>query len=614
MNRSTSAAIDGDTLRSRLDALRHQGRLHAGHWVIVCLSVAITFFAWHTSHSALEERSHRRFLSESERVIGLVQERLRHYEDALLSAVAAMQAQGGEMSRERWRLYADYLNLADRYPGVSGISVIHHVEADERDDYVARQRSERPERGFSLHPEHELDFHLPVAYIEPEAANAKAIGLDIAFERNRRDSALRARRLGASQITGPITLVQDTEKTPGFLFFAPYYDLGYAEANLFQGADSVAYRENSFRGLISVPLVVRSLVAGVLGRENRQVSFSISDGEELLYGEEGSRGEAARSALFSHSETLPLYGREWTFDVYSTPAFNSAFGTNQPLLVLVCGLAIDAMLLMLFALMGRSNRRVLKLAEGLTNDLSAQAAALGEKNRDLENFAHVVSHDLKTPIRGIADLADFLEEDLGGYLASNEADPGVGRNLERLREQARKGNALISGILDYSVVGLENEKRSLVDSRRMVESIGATLGLSPGKLVIDGEMPVFRTQATSLEQVLANLIGNSFKYNPDIDGAVTTVSSERHGDYFRFSVADNGPGIEPRFHERVFKAFTTLEEHQDIDSSGIGLSIVKKAVEILGGVIELDSEPGRGSTFRFTWPTEADDDTLRRAA
>ncbi len=602
--------LDVDALRSQQETLRQRGRLRWGHLVIVGSSIVITFLAWHTSSSALESRTEQRFARESERVIDLVSERLKHYEDALLSAVAAMQVSGGAMSRAQWRLYADQLNLAQRYPGVNGIGVIHHVDGGELRSYLDDRRRERPE-GFAVHPEHRFDFHLPIAYIEPESNNAAAVGLDVAFENHRRNAALEARRSGTTQISGPIVLVQDASRTPGFLFYAPYYRSG--DRAVSASAIDPDEREATFSGLIYVPLVVRSLVEGVLGAETRQVHFSIRDEADVLYAEGVPRAapavepsdREAEASSFVRIEEVPVYGRTWTFEIRSTPEFDVSSGTNQPLVVLVSGLTIDVMLLALFGLMSRSNRRTLHLAEQMTGELCTQALEMAETNRDLESFAHVVSHDLKTPIRGMQDLTEFLEEDLRGYLASNDADPEVARNLQRLHEQAARSNTLIAGILDYSIVGIEDESRTLVDSRRLVADIGESLGVRPEQLVIESELPVFHTGAVRFGQVLANLIGNSFKYHPHPERATTRVRAERRGDFYRFHVSDDGAGIEPKFHERVFKAFTTLETNQRTDSSGIGLSIVKKSVELLGGEVGVESVPGQGATFHFTWPAEA---------
>lgn len=599
------AGSDVATLREQQGVLREHARLHWFHWLIVGLSVAITLFAWHTSKSLFEQRSRQRFEVETERVISLMQERLRHYEDALLSGVAAVQATEGGMTREKWRVYSEFLSLTGRYPGISGIGLIDYVEPDELADYVARRRLEKPD--FTVHPPHESGVHLPITFVEPEGRNAAAVGLDVAFETHRRTAALRARSLGTTQISGPIVLVQDAGKTPGFLFYAPYYKRD-GEMLPFS-ADRTRFREAMFKGMVYAPLVVKELVAGVLGREHREIAFTIRDEEEIIY--EELDGTDVTDASFTLQRSVPLYGRTWTFDVRSTASLGDQAGFDESTVVLVCGLTIDAMLLALFALMARSSRRVLSLAEDMTNDLSAQASALAENNRDLESFAHVVSHDLKTPIRGIQDLTSFLREDLEDYLGSKESNPDVALSLDRLSQQATKSNTLISGILDYSLVGTEDERQSLVDTRELVEEVGTTLRLAPGQLVLEGDFPVLVTREVRLGQVFANRIGNAFKYHHSPTDAVTRVSVERRGDYYRFSIADNGPGIDPRFHARIFQAFTTLETSQSIDSSGIGLSIVKKSVEMLGGQVEIDSLPGHGTTFHFDWPV-ADGEALDR--
>lgn len=585
-----------DSLRARQRALREQGRLHWFHWTILGLSLAITLFAWHTSSTLFEERERRRFELEADRVVGMMRERLTHYEDALLSGVAAVQARGGSMTRGQWRLYADFLDLPTRYPGISGIGMIRYVPGDELEAFLTEQRAEKAD--FTIHPDHAFDFHLPITYVEPEASNAAAVGLDVAFETNRREGALRARALGTTQISGPIVLVQDAGKTPGFLFYAPYYESA-VDPNAYHGNEA-AYREAAFSGLVYAPLVVADLVAGTLGRENRNVIFAIRDGADVLFDE--LDGTQATSEAQSAVRELDLYGRTWRFELHGIDAGAVSGGVDQPLVVLVGGLTIDAMLLALFALMARSNRRVLDLAEEMINDLASQAASLAESCRDLESFAHVVSHDLKTPIRGIRDLTGFLEEDLEDYLASERANPDVRRSIKRLYEQADKSDALIGGILDYSLAGTEDEQRSIVDSRVLVGEIGETLDVRRDQLVLEGDFPVFETDAVRLGQVLANLIGNAFKYHHDRESARVSVSVERRGAFHRFSVADDGPGIDPRFHARVFEAFTTLESVRDVQSSGIGLSIVKRSVERLGGTVEIESSSGHGATFHFSWP------------
>lgn len=598
------STIDIDGLRKQQRILKRKGRLHWVHWAIIALSALITLVAWQTSNTLVQERLEQRFERDAVRTVWALHARLAHYEDALLSSVAAIMANGGEMGYEQWRAYTRQLDLNKRYPGVSGIGVIHHVAADRADAFVKRMRFNRP--GFEIHPETDLDFRLPITYIEPEAANLAAVGLDVAFETNRREAALSAREWGETRISGPITLVQDAGKTPGFLFYAPYYlDVGERPADPELAID---FRKATFQGLVYAPLVVKSLVAGVFGEADRWLDLSIRDAGELLYSEAGNEGPGATAPPgLQYSEVVELYGRSWTIELSSTPAFMAQSGTNLPNFVLISGLAIEGMLILLFTMMSRSNRQILSLADSMTNELADKALSLVKTNRDLENFAHVVSHDLKTPIRGIKDVTTFLEEDLEDYLQSEGAHPDVRLNLDRLHQQATKGQTLITGILDYSCVGIGDEEQRDVDTRAVIEEIAESLSLSSDRIELAGDFPVLHAGAVRFGQVLANLIGNAIKYHDYPENARISVSVEAIPDYYCFSVSDNGPGIDPRYHARIFNTFTTLQSVSDIHSSGIGLSIVKKAVESVGGAISIESEVGKGATFRFTWPSSAPD-------
>jgi len=600
------SALDLDELKRQQAALQRGGRLSRLHVAIVAASVVVTVLAWYTSSTLIEQRAEQRFKREIGRVIELVEERMHHYEDALLAGVASIQSNEGVVSRERWRRYADSLQINERYPGISGIGVIFHVAPDEVDAFTERAAAENP--GYAIHPPHEFDFRLPIAYIEPEAPNAAALGLDVAFEHNRRTAALRARRLGTTQISGPIVLVQDAGRTPGFLFYAPYYAYG-GDGTPAQGV-APRYREQQFRGLVYAPLVVESLVAGTLDRRSRDVRLSIRDGDEVLYTDADAQPDEDEHLPYTAARQVEMYGRTWTFEFRGSGSVAGESASRQPRVVLIGGLLIELMLVVLFWLMSRSNRRMIALAEGMTDDLSRHARALADTNEELRNYAHIVSHDLQTPIRGIQDLAGFIREDLGEYLASNDAVSEVGTNLDRLCAQAARGQTLITGILDYSSVGVHDESLSSVDVRELVEQIGATLDVRPGQLVIDGELPVFETHAVRLGQVLANLIGNAFKYHPERDRARVHVSVARHGAFHRFTVTDNGPGIEPRHHDRIFDVFEKLQTSADVHSSGIGLSIVRKSVELLGGSVSVASAAGQGATFRFDWPVA----NVRRAA
>ncbi len=598
------ASFDLDLLKAQQAKLRHTARLHWAHWLIISLSLVITVFAWKTSETALVKRDHIRFDREAERSVNLMKERITHYEDALLSGVAAMQSHGGDMTREEWRRYSEFLQLNKRYPGVNGIGVIHYLNTSDVPVFIARIRDSVPD--FKIFPAHGYNLSLPITYIEPEATNKSALGLDVAFEKKRRTAALLARLTGETQISGPIVLVQDETKTPGFLFYAPYYRGSDLDASEW----SAVQREENFRGLIYAPLVVGNLVEGVLHTENPLVRVTLLDDESVLYEDETL--ERKDTPAFTVEENIRMHGRVWTFRIASTVEFELGSGADQPIMVLLSGLCLDAMLFVMFWIMSSSNKQVLSLAEEMTGNLSSQAQQLQENNRDLESFAHIVSHDLKTPIRNIYSLTQILEEDLSDYMASNEQSIHIQSRLDGLRDQATRSQSLIAGILEYSVLDGREAPTTQLDTYTLVTGIGKQLELSPRQLTLSGDFPTLFTNATRLEQVLTNLMENAIKYNPVKDSATVGVSVTKEDGFYRFAVTDNGPGIAKRFHQRIFQPFTTLESITDIHSSGIGLSIVQRAIERQGGQIEVISQENAGTTFEFTWPIPDEQSNNRR--
>lgn len=210
-----------DSLTEERESIVKLGRLHWLHWTVVGMSLAITVGAWYFVKQQLAEKTRTRFQTAAEQVLELAAERMRKYEDGLWGGVAAIQANGGDIAYEDWRQFARSLHIETKYPGINGIGVIHHIPPDDLDVYLEKQRRSRPD--YHLHPEHNESIYLPITYIEPSSENALAVGLDIAHEPNRFSAALKARDTGTAQITGPIVLVQDTTRTPGFLFYAPFY-------------------------------------------------------------------------------------------------------------------------------------------------------------------------------------------------------------------------------------------------------------------------------------------------------------------------------------------------------------------------------------------------------
>jgi PAS domain S-box-containing protein len=225
---------------------------------------------------------------------------------------------------------------------------------------------------------------------------------------------------------------------------------------------------------------------------------------------------------------------------------------------------------------------------------------LSSANEELTNFAYVVSHDLKAPLRGIGSLADWLATDY----AEQFNDEGK-EHMRLLINRVHRMGALIDGILQYSRVGRVREAVCPVDLNRVLAEVVDLLAPPPGIVVdIAPGLPTVAGEPTRLQQVFHNLISNAIKYMDRPDGRVS-VGCADEGSHWRFAVADNGPGIEPRHFDRIFQLFQTLAPRDRVESTGVGLALVKKIVEMYRGRVWVESAPGAGATFYFTWPKDS---------
>ena len=227
-------------------------------------------------------------------------------------------------------------------------------------------------------------------------------------------------------------------------------------------------------------------------------------------------------------------------------------------------------------------------------------AALEKSNKELDQFAYVASHDLKAPLRGIANLAQWIEDDLEGKMEETTRE-----HLHLLRGRVTRLEGLIAGILTYSRAGRERGKVERIDIGALVAECWELLA-PPSRvtLVASPELPSVVASRTQLQQVFMNLIGNAVKYNPDRDLTIEVGLRGRVGRLYELFVRDNGVGIAPDYHEKIWGLFQTLERRDKIESTGIGLSIVRKIVESQGGTTRVESRPGEGATFIFTWPSD----------
>lgn len=232
----------------------------------------------------------------------------------------------------------------------------------------------------------------------------------------------------------------------------------------------------------------------------------------------------------------------------------------------------------------------------LSVSLNSMSKTLEKNFTDLDQFAYVVSHDLKAPLRGITNIISWMEEDYSADLT-----PELKRNLELIKGRTLRLENMINGLLEYARIGKTKKAQELVDVSKLIYEIKDLLVPENFKVMLIGHFPVLTTEKLQIEQVFSNLISNAVKYNNNQHGKIKIIAKDL-GSYFEFSVEDNGPGIDKEYFEKIFIIFQTLQERDAFESTGVGLAIVKKIVEDHKGVISVISETGQGSIFKFTWP------------
>ena len=593
--------IDDQSILARAQ-LEKSSTLHWLHWLIISLSLLLTFFAWHYSKSQQQRRIESQFDREVEQVIELVLERMKKYEDALWSGVALIRSSNEDVDYRQWKTYADSLDLEEKYPGINGIGVIHALEVAGVDDYLARQREQRPD--FAIHPPHDEQVRYPISYIIPVEGNEQAVGLDMAHEANRFTAAQKARDTGAAQITGPIKLVQDSGKTPGFLFYAPFY----SNEKPTNGAD----RKQSFQGMVYAPFVVKKLMRGTLEKERRHVGLRLIDAGEVIYDEHVAiETDFDPDPIFKRSIEVPLNGRTWTFDIWSANSFRKAANDSQPLTILLGGLLIDSLLIALFVSISRASHRALGYADSMTarlraktGELEVSEAALADRakqlensNAELEQFAYVASHDLQEPLRKISSYGQLLRDECGQTISEEGHE-----YLNVVIGGANRLKQLVMDLLAFSRISTRGKPLAPTNAeeslRSAIEQLELTIKETGAEIRFE-RLPTVMADDVQLAQVFQNLIGNAIKYRGQETPEVA-IDARDVGDEIEFSVRDNGIGIDEKYFERVFEIFQRLHNRREYSGTGIGLAVCKRIIERFGGKIWLDSVPGEGSTFFFT--------------
>ena len=587
----------------------------AAPWTVLLGSLAVAVLGWHVVASDVERRAEERFEVLHAELLERVIHRVGANIEVLRGAVGLFAA-SQSVERDEWRRYVAELDLARQHPGIQAVGYAEVVAPPQRAAHEARVRAE----GFpayALRPDGERDTYTAIVYIEPfDERNRRAFGFDMFSEPVRRAAMERARDTGQPSMTSRVRLVQEavTDVQAGVLIYLPLYRPG-------RPVESVEQRREALVGYVYSPIRMGNLANAALGTVHETAGLAVrlftgesADAGELLY----ASGPSAAGKARVLARSVELAGQAWTFEVEALPAFEAGVDRAKAQIVLIAGVGISLLLFALVRSLTMTRERAELLALDMTAalrdserkaqqelalrqradaELEAKNAALQRSNDELAQFAYVASHDLQEPLRTVAGYSQLLLRRHRGTL-----DGEAREFLDFIGDAAKRAQALVADLLTLARVERRPEAFEVVplqdvfdDARR---SLAAALGEAAAVLTQD-PLPAVAGERGQLRQLMQNLLGNALKFRgPDAPRVHVGARSEGDG-MWRISIADNGIGIDPRFHDRIFALFQRLHR-DDYPGTGIGLAICKKVVERHGGRIGVESAPGRGATFFFT--------------
>ena len=493
------------------------------------------------------------------------------------------------VSREEFRIFTEsiirnqsFIKALEWVPRVPHAKRQEYEEKARSDGLRGFQFSERSQAGKMIRAEIRESYY-PVYYVYPMEGNKAALGFDLSSNSTRRKTLIRSLESGNVMSSSHITLVQEDKSGVGFHVFYPHY-----RGN--KVPESLVERNKMFTGFIVGVYLIEEMIEEIMQVETaRGLNLTIYEGSRVdeknhLYGT--LIDDKAMELTFP----INIAGRPWFLVWQVGEDFKGGVGLKLP--VVASGAVFTV--LFLLAMIFEMNLIKTKVVE---KEVKQRTAELYRASRDLAQFANIASHDLKAPLRGIAHLTRWIKDDLGENVTDEVRD-----NLGRLEASVRNMDALIQGILEYSRAGKSSSEGKTIRVDTLIHEILDLIGAGDDVDVeITSDMPIFTTDSIKLGQVFSNLLSNAIKHNSSANKKLV-ISSQRKGEFYEFTVADNGPGIAPDYHEKIFQMFQTLEAGDKFENTGVGLPIVKKLVEESNGSIRVEPVEGGGTAFVFLWP------------
>jgi signal transduction histidine kinase len=569
--------------------------------------LAIALIAAVFTYRQVDRRADQELDERARNVAQAIDRRIETYTEKLFGVRGAF-AGSREVSHAEYETFLGTQEVGRRYPGVLALGFADLLPDANRQAFI--RASDRDARGAGLgypdlviRPNAERPGTVAVTYLHPVAENRSAYGFDLMSEAARRTALVLARDGARPVATAPIRLVTETTDQEGLLIMLPRYEgrdqRPPADQRLerFRGAAFVAIR---------LPDLIRSAVSTEPGvdLEIYDVGAAGAVPSRLRAGDEAfdlRGGAQAPSADGEESRIFDLQtaGRQWR--VYYATEEDLVGGTERavPWLILILGLVVAALAAAAVSFARSAQARAVRIADQMTADLQASQTELARSNEELERFAFLASHDLQQPLRTVNGFLQLLELRHGDELKGRARE-----YVEYALRGTRQMSTLIDDLLTYSRAGRNDRAPERISLDEVwdaaLEQLQATIEES-GAVVTRGDLPTIVADRGQMTQAFANLIGNGVKYRGDAPPEVH-AEARRVGDGWEVSVRDNGIGIDPKDHDKIFGMFRRLHGDDRFEGTGLGLALVKRIVENAGGSIRVDSQVGEGSTFVIRLP------------
>ena len=565
--------------------------------LVACFALVVRIFF---DSSEAEVRRERSVLLNRQNPIGAAIVREIDRANAAVVALASLFRASDRVEPDEFKTFAEEilgqvhcvraLEWAEAVPGGLRAAVEERARSEGNPAFAIR----RWDPGDGARPQAEPDGYFPLYYVEARDDLPTALGLDLASEPVRWSGIKAAIATASPTVTGRLKLLQDDAPAWSVLLIVPVYRkeaLGPEVAEPFRSVQGVAL------GVLRVDALVTQAIDGLdsLGLVVLVEDRSAPEGERWL---SGSQTFHPNVEVDEHE--WKEAGREWSIRIGAAEPPQRVWSAWS---VLAGGLLFTGLFGAFLLELATRHIHVERLVGLRTIELARANDELQRSNLELQRFAHVASHDLREPLRTVGSYAQLIDESAGELL------PPHRKFLERIQGAAKRMQALVDDLLALSRVEGGAARIGLVPLEKLVgfalENLRPAIEAAGARIEV-GELPTVSCDSSQIVQLFQNLIANAVKFRREEVVPYVSIQCRRDGRFFEISLKDNGIGIAPEHHARVFEMFERLHTRERYGGTGIGLAICRKIVDRHGGRIWLESPPEGGSVFRFTLPAEGE--------